>query len=172
MIDALSSFISSTSNGINSKNSSNYKGNNSFEALLTGITNHNNVPQKAGSKAGDNSGELLKYIQQVWINLDTSLVNIGSDSKNTKKYGQVNPVDSNIDINNTEAYESMLSNDGPLPRFLHEMDVRLNLNATQRQALRDIAMENKDVIKSPDVVQKIALQLQRAGIYESYTHSA
>ena len=168
MIDALSSFMSSTSNGINSKNSSNSNGNNGFEALLASLTDSNNNNVKKGNISANNNGVILEFIQQVWLNIDNSLMNIGSDAVNAKDAYQVtNPIDPTIDASNTSAYESMLSNDGPLPRFLHEMDVRLNLNATQRQALRDIAIENKDVIKSPDVVQKIAMQLQRAGIYAS-----
>jgi hypothetical protein len=166
MIDALSSFVPSASNGINSRPYHNAQGNNSFEALLAGITNNNNHNvQKMSKKSNDNNDEILKFIQNILLSIDNSLENIGFSSAKTKKFDQVtNPIDVSIDTKNTTDFESILSSGGPLPSFLHEMDVRLHLDATQRQALRDIANENKDVNKTPDVVQKIAMELQRAGI--------
>ncbi|MEQ1789780.1 MAG: hypothetical protein ABL857_04990 [Rickettsiales bacterium] len=70
-----------------------------------------------------------------------------------------------INIGNTPSFESILASAGPLPSFIHEVDVRLNLNDTQEQALKDIALANMNATKTPETIQKIAKELQLAGIY-------
>jgi len=56
---------------------------------------------------------------------------------------------------------------GPLPAFLAYVDTAMHLSTTQQQSLQNIAAENMDVNYTPSAVQKIAMELQQAGIPEN-----
>lgn len=62
------------------------------------------------------------------------------------------------------SFESTFGVGGPLPNFINVVTARLNLSATQNQALQDIAIRNKDITKTPENVQNIAMELRKAGI--------
>ncbi len=160
MINILSSLLPPSAGNTNS--AANYtQGNSSFDDLLDSLSG-NGAAKKAGSKTDkDKTDDLLNYIQQIMTNIDNSLINIGSDpAKANKDVQPVNPVDAS----NTSDFEAILASGGPLPTFLHEVDERLHLNATQQKALQDIAEENMNVTKSPEAIRKIAAELQQAGI--------
>lgn len=151
MINNLSFLLPSISNGVNRSNSSNSQGNvsNSFEDLLSVFTNNNNAKKTgSGGSIKNDIYQTLNSLQQTFANIDDYAA-------------AIDPIGA---VNNPDNYESFLTGNGPLPRFLHEMDVRLHLNATQRQALRDIALANKDAVKTPETVHKIAMELKLAGI--------
>lgn len=151
MINDLSFLLPTLSNGVNRNSYNNNSGNSttSFDDLLSVFTNNNSGAKKSGSSSPKNDiYQTLNFLQHQFVN--------------TNDY--VAAIDPMGAINNPDNYESFVTGNGPLPRFLHEMDVRLHLNATQRQALRDIAIANKDAVKTPETVQKIAMELQLAGI--------
>lgn len=160
MINILSSLLPQSAANTNSA-SSYAQGNGSFDDLLASFTD-NGAPRKAGSKTDkDKTDDLLNYLQQVMVNIDNSLINIGSDpAKANKDIQAVNPVDAS----NTSDFESILAGGGPLPAFLREVDERLHLNPTQQKALQDIAEENMNVTKTPENIHRIATELQQAGI--------
>ncbi len=142
----------------------------SFEDLLSSITATGANDDKKKVNSADNSGnedQLMKFLQQILSSMDDSLQNILSPADSAQNY--VNSVyqadtGSNIDSANTSSYESILAGGGPLPTFLKEVDARLHLDPAHQQALRDIAEQNKDVVKTPDSVHQIAMELQAAGI--------
>ncbi len=151
MINNLSFLLPSISSGVNRSNSSNSQrdASNSFEDLLSVFTNNNDNAKKIGSGGSRNDiYQTLNSLQQTFVNIDDSASGI-------------DPLGA---LGNLGNYESFLTGNGPLPRFLREMDVRLHLNAQQRQALRDIAIANKDAVKTPETVKKIAMELKLAGI--------
>jgi|CXWL01.1.fsa_nt_gi hypothetical protein len=151
MINDLSFLLPTLSNGVNRNGYNNNSGNTgtSFDDLLSVFTNNNSSAKKSGGNSPKNDiYQTLNFLQQTFINIDDYAA-------------MIDPMGA---ISNPDNSESFVTGNGPLPRFLHEMDVRLHLNATQRQALRDIAIANKDAVKTPETVQKIAMELQLAGI--------
>lgn len=149
MINALSFLLPTISNGVNRSNSgdSQVNTNTNFEDLLSVFTN-NNTRKNSHDSSKSGIYQTLNHLQQTFSTINdyaTAIDPMGAAS-------------------NPDDYESFITGNGPLPRFLHEMDVRLHLNATQRQALRDIAIANKDAVKSPETIKKIAMELKLAGI--------
>jgi hypothetical protein len=69
-----------------------------------------------------------------------------------------------VDFPFSPSFTSTFGNSGPLPVFIATVTAKLNLSTTQQIALQDIAVSNKDIVKSPESVQKVAMQLQAAGI--------
>jgi hypothetical protein len=53
---------------------------------------------------------------------------------------------------------------GPLYDFINETTARLGLSAEKNLALQNIAINNKDIVKTPDSVTKLAAELREAGI--------
>ena len=64
----------------------------------------------------------------------------------------------------SSAFESTFGLSGPLPNFITKMTAELHLDATQNQAFQDIAIRNKDIVKTPESVRKIGIELEQAGI--------
>jgi hypothetical protein len=64
----------------------------------------------------------------------------------------------------TAAFESAFGIGGPLPAFINKVTAERHLNEAQNLALQNIAIRNKDVTKTPESVQKIAMELKQAGI--------
>jgi len=64
----------------------------------------------------------------------------------------------------SSAFESTFGKGGPLPAFITMLTSALHLSATQNQALQNISIENKDIVNTPDSVQKVAMELDQAGI--------
>jgi len=90
-----------------------------------------------------------------------SLENIGSSATTVQDFSTT--IDPST-TNSTAFAETTLASDGPLPAFLAQVDIQLHLNHTQQQALQNIATQNMDAADTPDTVQKIAMELQQAGI--------
>jgi hypothetical protein len=114
---------------------------------------------------------------------DALLASIGAGSQNaggSRAVGNMLPSANNTsllgslsgllspDIGNafdfTSDFESTFGTSGPLPTFIAMMSAKLNLTAEQNKAFQDIAVNNKDIVKTPDSVQKIADELKQAGI--------
>lgn len=139
-----------------------------FDALLASL----NASSSAGTKtsaAVDLSANLLSpvggshslygFIEDFLENMLASL----SDSSGiaSQGFGGTSPF--------TADFASTFGTSGPLPTFITLATAKLHLTPTQNKALQDIAVENKDIVKTPDSVQKIAMELQQAGI--GYTTS-
>lgn len=150
--------------GTSGSSTSQQSGDSGFEALLDGISSDSATAQNAAadtSNPTDNIGQLLQYIQQVVSSTENTLLNIGSDSSApVQQAAATNP----FTPTGASATDPFLTGGGPLPAFLAQVDVAYHLNATQSQALRDIAVQFKDVTKTPDNIQKIADALTQAGI--------
>lgn len=64
----------------------------------------------------------------------------------------------------SSAFQSVFGTDGPLFEFIDVTTKRLGLSAEKNLALQTIAINNKDIVKTPESVQKIAAELKAAGI--------
>lgn len=67
-------------------------------------------------------------------------------------------------FNFTDAFDFTFGTRGPLPDFIRRVTKELGLSTVQNQALQTIAVQNKDITKTPENIQKIAAELQQAGI--------
>ncbi len=160
MINTISSQFLPAINWVNLSNSNNLdKNNNNFYDLFTSLTDNNTI-KKANGKNGTESN-IFNFTQQILMNIENELESFGAGSTTTTN--SISDINS-VDTANSSYFESILSNSGPLPAFMHEMDIRLHLTPTQSQELRDIAAENMNATKTPESIQKIAMELQRAGI--------
>lgn len=61
-------------------------------------------------------------------------------------------------------FESTFGLTGPLPHYIAVLTAGLNLTREQNQAVQDIAIRHKDIVKSPDSVYQVAVELEMAGI--------
>lgn len=64
----------------------------------------------------------------------------------------------------TPDFQSTFGLSGPLPAWITQITASLHLSAQQNQSLQEIAIKNKDIIKTPDSVAKVAQELTAAGI--------
>ena len=160
MINAISSQFLPAINWINYNNSRTLNGNSNFDDLFTSIADSSTI-KKIDGRADKVGNNILDFTQQILMNIENQLESF--DSSSIIANNAILDINT-VDVGNTAYFESILSNSGPLPTFLHEVDIRLHLNASKRQALRDIAAENMNATKTPESIQKIAMELQRAGI--------
>jgi len=109
-----------------------------FDALLTGMASANApnaTTQSAGLLAGDSAGYLLSLMGQ--------------------------PAE---DTSGVSVFDSIIGTSGPLPTFLREVVATRHLDAEHKYALYAITARNMDIVKTPDSVRKLAMELQEAGI--------
>jgi hypothetical protein len=141
---------------------------NGFEALLVGIvtdtsqspisTSSVNTVSAEDIAAGNNGNSLFDFIQQLLADAENSLV-----GANTPATSSPSNIFATM-LKNTSSAGSSLASGGPLPAFISEVTARLHLDVAHEQALKDIAAKNMDIVKTPETVQKIAMELQLAGI--------
>jgi hypothetical protein len=69
-----------------------------------------------------------------------------------------------VDFPFSSNFTSTFGTSGPLPTFIAATVANLKLSPSQQLALQDIAVQNKDITKTTANVQKVAIELQAAGI--------
>jgi hypothetical protein len=116
-----------------------------FEALLAGFD--------AKAKPNDSFEGLLNGF------VDNILSNIGGN------FGtEILPEVLNSKFPFTAEFEMTFGLSGPLPAYIAVMSERLNLSAEQNLAFQQIAVDNKDITRTPENVAKIRAELKTAGI--------
>lgn len=128
-----------------------------FDALLASFTTDSTSGANNTSPSADNSDPLFGFAGSFIGNITASansdisaLLPLAAPSVGTFPF--------------TSEFESTFGLSGPLPAFITAMTAKLGLNATQNQAFQHIAVENKDIVSTPDNIQKVAMELQQAGI--------
>lgn len=116
------------------------------------LKNNNIIPGQFDSMLNSGSNSFaMSFID----NISNSLNNLGS---------ALFPQSANALFPLTSAFTSTFGSAGPLPSFINLMSAKLHLSVAQNQAFQDIAVRNKDVTNTRENVQKIALELKKAGI--------
>lgn len=95
---------------------------------------------------------------------DYSFLEIASSMTDLLVEFQTNILAKPVDFPFSSAFTSTFGISGPLPTFIAATSANLKLNAAQQLALQNIAINNKDIVKSPESIQKISKELQAAGI--------
>jgi len=144
-------------NGTNANNNDAQTAAGSFDALLGTISSATSQSAAKPAASDNQADHLLRYIQQMMSNTQDFLMNIGSDMETRTVSDASNPFA-------VDTKDSFVTGDGPLPAFLAKVDVQYNLNDTQKQSLRAIALQFRDANKTPDTLQQISEALHQAGI--------
>lgn len=163
MLNNISSFMSFAAAGFGQTGP--MGGISAFDALLSSMET-DTKPSRNSSRAGTESISDILSITSPFSgfagdfidNINASLNNIGA---------LMNPALA-PKFAFTGAFESTFGLRGPLPDFITVMTSALKLNATQNLAFQDIAVKYKDIVKTPESVQKVAFDLDQAGI--GYSH--
>ena len=146
-----------------------------FDDLLTSINKREAEKNKPVNNSSDG---LSKFVQQVVMSMDDSLANIFSAAGDEKKDKFSTSLDEASTLYGVDSvfsssasagifdfdYDSFVNGAGPLPAYLKLLDKSLNLTAEQSQKLRDIAWDNRNIVKSPESVKALGEQLAAAGI--------
>ncbi len=123
-----------------------------FEALLFGVKAEANISRKSDVFGADSvdAGGLI----------DEFLASIGNPLNGIFSAMPSQPPAFAL----SSAFEATFGSSGPLPDFIDAMTKKLGLTAQQNLAFQTIAVNNKDITKTPENVQKIAAELRQAGI--------
>lgn len=147
----------------------------SFDDLLTNINKRDVQKNKLVSNHTDG---LATLVQQVVMSMDDSLANIFVSSNDDKKSAFSSSLDEASTLYGLDSvfsasdssgvfdfdYESFVNGSGPLPAYLKMLDTSLGLTSEQSQKLRDIAWDNRNIVKSTESVKALGQQLREAGI--------
>jgi hypothetical protein len=126
-----------------------------FDALLfSARTNANSGAKGSADNILGNGNGLSGFIDALFENIQNSRM----------KAFNANSANFAPQFSFSSSFVSTFGLSGPLPNFITLMTAKLKLSATQNLALQDIAIANKDIVKTPESVQKIAAELKEAGI--------
>jgi len=125
-----------------------------FESILNRAGQ--NLPAKDAALPTD-ADSLMNYMQQMIMSTENFLTAIGTN----QKAAAITPVSNPFAADDGEGF---ITGDGPLPKFLAEVDRAYGLDPSQQKALRDIALAHRDATRDPATIQQIADELAKAGI--------
>lgn len=148
---------------IGSQSSDKAKESSGFDALLDACSSKCKDKDTQQAQGTDSLSVFINSLQQFMFNIDQSLLGIG-DSDSTSAAANIAGSSSAFDADGGISVDALLNQGGPLPAFLDRVGVQYGLDDTQKEALRNIAIQFKDTDGSSAQVSQIASALKAAGI--------
>jgi hypothetical protein len=154
----LTASLTSQSSGSQQKKNA---GASDFDALLTSIST-TTVSATATSAQSADLFSLEEGAENFLQGIINQLIDYISGAANDNKNIGASAASSGYPF--SSEFESTFGTTGPLPAFITEVSVKLNMTKEQNLAFQQIAVNNKDATRSVESRNKIAKELEAAGI--------